>query len=343
MRQTAVKQTAGKHIVGKQDTPNRRGSALARPAVFVPLAIVLLAVAGIVVKAYTASAAAGAERAQLIADIESEVQKQPVDSSELSKLVVRLQKQPDHETAPDLLAAAARIELARDHPKRAMDLFGALASQPGASPVEQRLGARILLRWHETGGGGDVSAAAGLLQQVIAFSEAAYADGRDQADLLRAWQAATRLWRKDAASGFARQILEEHADSPAARLVQLDRTFLERSSEPGIAREVEAVAGAFAVAPLEVDAMRVFAVLGGRDGDVERALAGAKALLLRAPGVWASHYVAAVVYSACLLGEPEGSAERQQWADMRNARLDWMLERVPEDQREPLVKMRAVR
>ena len=341
MKRTAVKQTDGKQIVGKQGAPDRRGSPLARPAVFVPLAIVLLAVAGIVVKAYTASAAVDAERSQLIADIESEVQKQPVDSSELSKLVVRLQKQPDHETAPDLLAAAARIELARDHPKRAVDLFGALASQPGASAVEQRLGARILLRWHETGGGGDASAAAGLLQQVLAFSEAAYADGRDPADLLRAWQAATRLWRTDVASGFARQILDEHAESPAARLVQLDRSFVERSSQPGIAHDVEAVAGAFAVAPLEVDAMRVLVVLGG--SDVERALAGAKALLTRAPGVWASHYVAAVVYHACSLSQPEGSAERQQWADLRNAQLDWMLERVPEDQREPLVKMRAAR
>ena len=341
MKRTAVKQTVGKQVVGKQGTPIRRGSLVARPAVFVPLAILLLAVAGIVVKTYTASAAVDAERAQLIADIESEVQKQPLDGSELSKLVVRLQKQPDHETAPDLLAAAARIELARDHPKRALDLFGALASQPGASPVEQRLGARILLRWHETGGGGDVSAAAGVLQQVMAFSEAAYADGRDPADLLRAWQAATRLWRTDLASGFARRILEEHAESAAARLVQLDRTFIERSSEPGIAREVEAVAGAFAVAPLEVDAMRVLVVLGGND--VERALAGAKALLTRAPGVWASHWVTAVVYHACSQGKPEGNAERQQWVELRNAQLDWMLERVPEDQREPWVKMRAER
>jgi hypothetical protein len=328
-----------KHTAAKQGTPTRAGSPLARPAVYVPLAVVLLAVAGVVVKAYAASAAAGADRAQLIADIESEVQKQPVDGSELSRLVARLLKLPDHETARDLVAAAARIELARDRAERAFGLFGALASQPGASPVEQRLGARILLRLHEAGGGGDRSAAAGLLQQVIAFSEAAYADGRDPADLLRAWQAATRLWRMDAASAFAKRILEEHADSPAARLVQLDRTFVERSSEPGIAREVEAVAGAFVVAPVEVDAMRVLVVLGGRD--VERAVTGTKALLARAPGMWASHYVAAVVYYACSLSQPEGSAERQQWLGLRNAQLDWVLERVPEDQRERWVKMRA--
>jgi len=323
----------------KQGSPIRAGSPLARPAVYVPLAVVLLAVVGLIVKAYAASAAADAERAQLIADIESEVQKQPVDGSELSRLVARLQKLPDHDTARDLLAAAARIELARDRAERAFGLFGALASQPGASPEEQRLGARILLRLHETGGGGDVSAAAGLLQQVMAFAEAAYADGRDPADLLRAWQAATRLWRADAASGFGKRILEEHADSPAARLVQLDRTFVERSSAPGFAHEVEVVAAAFAVAPVEVDAMRVLVLLGGRD--VERAVSTAKALLTRAPGVWASHYVAAVVYSACSLSQPEGSAERQQWVDLRNAQLDWVIERVPADQRERWVKMRA--
>jgi hypothetical protein len=327
-----VKQTAV-----KQGTPTRPGSPLARPAVYVPLAVVLLAIAGVVLKAYAASAAAGADRAQLIADIESEVQKQPVDGSELSRLVARLQKLPDHETARDLVAAAARIELARDRAERAFSLFGALASQPGASPVEQRLGARILLRLHEAGGGGDRSAATGLLQQVIAFSEAAYADGRDAADLLRAWQAATRLWRMDAASGFAKRILEEHADSPAARLVQLEATFEKRSSEPGIGREVEAVAAAFAVAPIEVDAMRVLVLLP----DVERAVTGAKALLARAPGVWVSHFVAAVIYYACSLSQPEGSAERQQWVDLRNAQLDWVLERVPEDQRERYVKMRA--
>jgi len=328
-----------KRTVVKQGPPIRPGSPLARPAVYVPLAVVILAVAGVVVKACAASAAAGAERAQLIADIASEVQKQPADGSELSRLVARLQKLPDHETARDLLAAAARIELARDRAERASNLFGALASQPGASPEEQRLGARILLRLHETGGGGDVSGAAGLLQQVMAFSEAAYVDGHDPADLLRAWQAATRLWRADAASGFGKRILEEHADSPAARLVQLDRTFLERSSEPGMAREVEAVADAFPVAPVEVDAMRVLVALGG--SDVERAVTGAKALLTHAPGVWASHYVAAVVYYACSLSQAEGSAERQQWVDLRNAQLDWLLERAPEDQRERWVKMRA--
>jgi hypothetical protein len=339
VKQTDVKQAGSKHAAVNKGTPIRHGSPLARPAVYVPLAVVLLAVAGIVVKAYTASAAADSERAQLIADIESEVQKQPLDSSELSKLVVRLQKLPDHETARDLLAAAARIELARDHPKRAVDLFGALASQPGASAAEQRLGARILLRLHETGAGGDVSAAGGLLQQVMAYSEAAYADGRDPADLLRAWQAATRLWRLDAASGFGKRILEEHADSPAGRLVQLDSTFVERSSEPGIGREVEAVAAAFVAAPVEVDAMRVLVVLGAQDA--ERAVTAAKTLLTRAPGVWACHWVAALVYHVCSLAQPGGSAERQQWVDLRNAQLDWLLERVPEDQRERYVKMRA--
>jgi hypothetical protein len=265
------------------------------------------------------------------------VQKRPVDGSELSRLVARLQKLPDHDSARDLLAATARIELARDRAERAFAVFGTLASQPGASPDEQRLGAAILLRWHETGGG-DASAAAGLLAQVIAFSEAAYQDGRDPADLLRAWQAATRLSRAEMASGFAKRIAEAHPDSPAAQLVQLAQKF-----EPSMAREVEAVAAAFPVPPVELDAMRVAVVL--QSGAVDRAVASAEALLARAPSVLSSRWVVAAVFHVCTIGKPEGSAERQQWATRRNAHLDWLLEHAPAEdrRRDQWAKTRAER
>ena len=75
----------------KQRPPVRPGSPLARPAVYVPVAIAVLAVGALVAKSYAAAAAAGAERAQLIADVDHEVQKRPVDGSELSRLVARLQ------------------------------------------------------------------------------------------------------------------------------------------------------------------------------------------------------------------------------------------------------------
>lgn len=309
--------------------------------VLLPLVLVVLALVAFCVKLYTAAATVDAERAQLLAEVEAATGKVPVDASDLSRLMARLQKLPDRDSARDLLAAAARIELARDRAERAFALFGALASQPGATAAEQRLGSTILLRLHEAGGG-DAAAAAGMLQQVLGFAETTYLDSQDPADLLRGWQAATRLSLGERATALAQRIVQAHADTPSGQLVQLARKF-DAEFDAGLAREVENIAAAFVAPPVELEAMRVLVVLQG--GAVDRAVVAAEAVLLRAPGVGAARWVAALVFHARMLGQPEGSAARAPWASRRNAQLDWLLERTPtaDTRREQWAKLRTGR
>ncbi|MEO6593618.1 MAG: hypothetical protein ABIP94_02570 [Planctomycetota bacterium] len=300
---------------------------LTRPVLFAPIAIAVLALAAYGVKLYTAQAAASTERTQLMADVKTAVAAQPVDGSELSRLVARLKRLPDHETANDAVAAMARIELARDRPRRAADLFAAIASRPGASPAEHRLAAEILLRVQESGGE-EREAAAGLLRQVLTFAENAYRDSSDATDLLRAWLAAFRLGQTERAGELAKKLVAGHADAPATQFVQLVKTF-----EPSKAREVAAMAAAFVVPPVEVEAMRVLTLLEARD--LEGALTAAEALIARAPGVVQARWAAALVFHGCAVGHAAGSAERQSWLVRRDAQLDWLSRNAPvEDPRQ---------
>lgn len=301
-------------------------SALARPVVFVPLALVVLALVAFGVQLYLGRKAGVAERDQLMADVQTAVAAHPVDGSELSRLVARLRRLPDCETAHDAVAAMARIELARDRPRRAAELFVGIASQPGAPPAQQRLAAEILLRVQEAGAG-EPEAAAGLLRQVLAFAETAYRDSTDPADLLRAWLAAFRLGDGERAAGLAKRLAEGHAEAPATRFVQLVQTFA-----PDQRREVEAVAAAFDVPPVEVDAMHVVTLLDARDLDA--ALAAAEAMLLRSPGVVEVRWAAALVFHGCAMGSAEGSEQRASWLRRRDAQLDWLSHNAPaEDKR----------
>jgi hypothetical protein len=286
----------------------------------VPAAIVVLAAIALLVQWWRDASAAAAERAAVLAAAESAAAASPPDAQELSRVMARLQQLPDSDSARDLLAAAARVELARDRSDRAFALFASLATQPGASADEQRLGAAILLRQHEAAAG-DQSSAAGLLRQALALADSAGAGGTD-ADLLRGWQAASRLGDAEAKARFAALLRDRHGDSPAARLLQVVDSF-----DPKMPlADLEALRAEFPSVPAELDAMRVLVVLQG--GDVRGAVEAADALLRRAPGLFAARMAAMAVFHACALGHAAESAERQHWIDRRNGQLDWLLARA---------------
>jgi hypothetical protein len=301
-----------------------RRSVLLRPAVFGPILLVLLALAALLWKWQQDRTDAAEAREQLVAQVVSAAGRAEPDSQELSLLAALLAKYPDRDTAPDLLAAAARIELARNRPERAEALFATRAAHPAASPAEQGLGAEILLRV-QAAGVGDAAAATGKLRQAKAYAERAFEASGDPDDLLRAWQAASRLQDQAAVADAAGRLQAIAAESPAARLAQLAAQF-----DPSLPlARIDGLRGAFAVRPPELEAMHVLLLL--QSGDVRGASLAAEALLLRAPGVLAVRWSATLVFHACVLGQQPGSGERAQWLDRRNHQLDWLLQNAPAD------------
>lgn len=301
-----------------------RGSAFSRPVVWGPLVLLLLAGGALLWQWQQQQVAAAEERQQLIDQVLAATGRAEPDSAELSQLVTRIGKYPDHETAPDLLAAAARIELARQRPERAQALFGARAAMPDATPAEQGLGAEILLRLHEADAG-DSSTATGMLRQIQAMAEHAYDASGDANDLLRAWQAASRLPDQAALKRLAERLQATAPGSPAAQLAELAGRF--EHTMP--LATFDALRAGFVSPPPELEAMRVLLVL--QSGDVRSATTAAEALLLRAPGVLAVRWTAALVFHARVLGEQPGSGERGQWLARRNPQLEWLLRRAPAD------------
>jgi hypothetical protein len=253
-------------------------------------------------------------------------------------LMSLLQKQPDHAVARDLLAAAARIEMARGRPERAQALFAALAGQPGASADEQRLGARILLQVHATGSF-DRATGNGLLEQVVQWSEAAYAADRRVDDLLVVWQAAERLGRHERSAAAARDLAASHADTAVARFVQFAIAFAPAN---GVV-PLDNVVADLSPVPVEADAMRVFVLL--QAGDVPGAAAVAESALARAPGVGVVRWAAAVVFHACVLGSAAGSDDRTRWLQRRDVQLGWLLDNgnIDAARRTQCTSMRDVR
>ncbi len=298
--------------------------ALARPIVWAPIALLLLTLAALLWQWQRSAAAVAAARAELLQQVAAATDSGDPDAAELSRLMALLAQQPDHEVAADLLAAAARIELARQRPERAQALFGTVAANPAAGPAEQGLGAQILLRLHEAGGGAAADTV-GMLRQAEAFALRAYAASGDPADLLRAWQAASRLADRVAVQQHAAALQQAAPESAAAQLAQTAAQF-----DPQLPlAQIDALRAAFPVAPPELEAMRVLLVL--QSGDVRAAAREAEALLLRSPGVLAVRWAAALVFHACVLGQAEGSVERAQWRQRRDHQLDWLLERAPAD------------
>lgn len=299
------------------------------PALLVPIVLVLGAFGWFGYSYYAAGEAVSAERRKLLEHVEIELNKEVVDDSELSRLMSRIRGLEDHATAPDLLAAQARIELFRDRPERAVELFASVASEPGAAPADQGLAARILLRRHEAGlpNRGD---AVLMLEQALAFADLAHAHSNDPEDLMRCWLAAMRLADKERIDEFAERIVAEHPESTAARFVRFWREFSLTSSLD----DLELVRRDFEVPPAELDAMLALLMLTGND--LDGAVSLVESLLARFAGVVEVRVTAALVFHACVEGSPEGSPQRAQWAARRNAQLDWLLEQArPDDDRRP--------
>ncbi len=326
------------HSEGRPGASGARGAGGAKrlllPAVF------LLLIAGVDgVQWWQESADRAADRLQLMADTREELGKEKPDRDRLGELMARLTQLPDAATAPDLLAAQAEIELLRGRPERAERLFGALAASPGATAAQQRLGARILIARQDSFGG-DAASMQSMLQQVVTFSERAYADGGDARDAFRSWQGCKRLWDHAGAQRFAQQLAGDHAESKEHRLVALAANF-----DPS--RDASALDDLLVdfddPPPAELAALRTFGTLNR--GDVPGALRQAEKDLNRCGGVGGVRYVLAIVLHACTLGSPEGSLDRAEFARRRDAQLTWLEERAPagEALRQQWRQMRALR
>lgn len=284
----------------------------------VPVGLLFVAAIAYGAQALRSAAEATRQRTRLLEQIDALLAATTVDADGLSRAIAALQKLPDHATARDLLAARARLELARDRPDRAQQAFLALASQPSATAAEQSLGARILLRLHEAGAP-DPGTAAGWLAQAMELADAAAQKTADPKDLLRAWQAAERAGRSDRAGAFARTLAEQHADSPAAAFVALAVAFDDRTTAAG----VDAAVAGLTPPPVEAAALRAFAQL--QAGNLPAAVAAVEDGLRRAPGVGVVRWAAAAVFHTCAAASPEGSDERARWVARRDPQLDWVL------------------
>jgi hypothetical protein len=314
---------------GVSPAAKKRSTIWLSPAVLAPVALAVVAAGYFVFQSVQSGRTEAAARAQLLLDVETETSKRPPNSDELSSLVARLQKFEDHATAHDLLAGFARIELARGRVLRAAELFTPIAGRPGASPAEQRLGARLLLRQYEQGAA-DRSTAQGLLQQVLTFAAAAYADSQEAADLTLEWLAASRLPDAERATRIATQLQQNHASSMGARLAKATADF--RLDTPRA--DLETLRREFDEPPAEIDAMLGLVVL--QTGDVGAAVSILEPALQRSPGVIPIRWAAALVFHACALGSPDESAARNDWLVRRDAQLDWLSEMAPtNDERRP--------
>jgi hypothetical protein len=296
--------------------PARRGAAgRSRQLVIALVAIAVLGGGALAWRTWTAARDANAARTRVLAAIDVALAVPQPDGDELSRLAVQLQKLPDHDHAPELVAAHARLELARGRPERARDLFFAIASRPDAAPAEQSLGAAILLRVHEAGG--DAAGAATTLQRALAMASAAYPTTASPGDLLVAWQAAERLGQHDRSREFAATLAASHADAPETVFVRLAMKF-----DPAAgAGAVAAAAAGLSPEPVEAAAMAVFAHLHA--GDLRSAVASAEQGLGRGAGVAVVRWAAAVAFHACVVSENDRDA-RARWVQRRDAQLDWV-------------------
>lgn len=299
------------------------------PGLLVPLGLVLLALCYFGYQWYADGQRVVDERRKLLDHIAIELDKEVPDASELSRLTARIQKLSDHDSAPDLMAAVARIELARGRPERAYAQFVPVASRPGALPVHKSLAAEILLRHHQAGVASRGDALL-MLEQALLFGDQAHDASDEVADLMRAWLAAMRMSDKERVDVFASRIEAEHPESAAHRLVGLCRHFSLQTDR----NDVELVRAEFDQSVAEIEAMLAMLILSG--GDVPAAVTHTEGMLSKSPGIVEVRWAAAVVFHACVAGSVADSGDRAQWSIRRNAQLDWLIDHgAPDDARRP--------
>ncbi len=320
---------------GPSGNPSRKSSPFADRRVVVLLATIVVIAGYFSFQSWRTSSNREIARNKLLLVAASALREPSPDLDDLSELMAQLKRLPDSSVAADILAVRAGIELARGKPEKADDLFGSIASGPGALPSDQRLGSRILLAKHE-GFGGDVVLANTMLQQAQSMARAAYADSGDAADLFRAWLASIRLW-DPSASDLAKQLKAAHADSPENRMVELNADFQPMRDQS----KIDDLMLDFVKPPAELGAMQTLILLEG--GDIAGALKSAEDHANRSPGVQGVRLIAAFVLHGCALGSPEDSADRAGFLRRRNVHLDWLDQRAPVGQARQWDQMRKVR
>lgn len=288
-----------------------------RAAVLVPAALLLLGGAAFAFVQFRAAAGAAEARARLLADVDAAAAKDPVDGDELQRLMTQLKKLEDGETSAEVLAARARIHLARDQAEAAWKVFGSVATAPSADARAQGLGARILLRVNAAGIA-DGALAVGQLEEVVRLAEASYRESHAPDDLLRAWLAAERAGEHERSAGFARQLAADHAEAPECAYVAFAAAF---DPGKGVAAVDKAAQGLSPV-PVEAQALRALAQL--KANDLEGATRTAEQALAHGGGVGDVRWAAAVAFHFRVLASPEGSEERAGWAQRRDEQLAWI-------------------
>lgn len=319
--------------------PARR-SPLGDRRVFLLLALVLAVAGPYAFLSWQEGASRVARRSQLLSEVQAELAAESPDMDRLGDLMAGLMMLDDAETAADLLSARAEIQLLRGRAERAYRLFGQVADSPGASPAEQRLGARIQLARQDSFAG-DAAAAQGMLEQVITFSSRAYEEGGGAAaDAFRAWQACKRLWSHERAAGFAGKLAASHPESKEHRLVALTTSFDPVRDQVAV-KDLAIDFGDRA--PAELAALEIATTL--QSGAVPAALKLAERGLNRFAGVGGVRFSLAIVLHACTLGKDPGSFDRASFASRRDEQLDWLQARAPagEALRAQWQQMRAVR
>lgn len=303
------------------------------------LLLPILALVGLVAWFAWSKIAAGMavseSRRQLFASVDEELAKEPIDSSALSRLVAQIEKLEDHATAQDALFAKARIEMARNRPERAYELFASTAVRSNASDAERRLLGTILVRRHQAGSA-DRSQALGWLRDGVGVLQplAERTDSVD--DWFAVWQAATRLADDELIARAHARLQELDRESRQARATAVAASF-----QPDAPPEtLFALRAEFGDAPVELVAMAVLAQL--QAGENAAAANDVDALLLRAPGVLGVRWCAAMVYHVCALTSVD-EVQRAAWQQRRNVQLDWLQQQAePDDgRRETWAAMRS--
>lgn len=286
----------------------------ARTGVWVTIGLLVLAAAALVVQRLRRDAARAAEVAQLIEDVDTEVQKDKPDGSELGRLKLRLEKLPERATDRRLTLAMARIERARGRDNAAWELMAAHAAVGDASLAELRLGADLLLRLHARNG--DRAQA----RQARDLALRAYGQSHQPEDLLLAALAAHRTGSAEEEAESSAQLHSQHADSKEARLCDL----ISKPPDAKFAAEVQALQAAFGEEPIELGVAAGIMLLQQEDPIGARAQLDQVAS--RAPALLDVRYWSGIACQAVAASTQLSDEERQRAVVQRDAHLHYCLE-----------------
>ena len=163
---------------GQPGAPGRRPPFADRRLLAILAGLLVLVVGFYVFQGWREGADRAARRGKLLGAVAAELSAEKPDLDRLGDLMAGLTMLEDADSAAEVLTPRAQIELLRGRADRAYRLFGQIADAPGATAAQQRLGARIQLARQDSFGG-DAASAQAMLEQVVTFSQNAYADSGD--------------------------------------------------------------------------------------------------------------------------------------------------------------------